>query len=83
MIHAARNNALFPCHTERDSDIIAVDGTIRLCQDLGVNPEDVVMLAVAFELGSPRIGEWDRRGWTNGWKRLGFVPPCSPFASCP
>jgi DCN1-like protein 1/2 len=31
------------------------------------------MLAVAFELGSPRIGEWDRKGWTNGWKRLGYV----------
>jgi hypothetical protein len=50
-----------------------VDGTIKLCEDLSVNPEDVVMLAVAHELKSPRIGQWTRSGWNEGWKNLGFV----------
>ncbi len=31
-----------------DDDDITVDGTIKLCEDLGVDPEDVVLLAVAF-----------------------------------
>ena len=27
-----------------------MDGTLSLCKDLGVKPEDVVLLAVAYEL---------------------------------
>ena len=60
-----------PRATDEDGDDITVDGTIRLCQDLGVDPEDVVLLAVAYELKSPAMGEWSRKGWTDGWKQLG------------
>jgi hypothetical protein len=67
--------------TDPDGDDITVDGTIKLCEDLSVNPEDVVLLAVAFELKSPRVGEWNKKGWTDGWKNVGFVPcdalPCA------
>jgi len=52
---------------------ITVDGTIKLCEDLAVNPEDVVLLAVAFELKSPRVGEWNKQGWTEGWKNIGYA----------
>ncbi|KAJ6465690.1 defective in Cullin neddylation protein 1 [Mycena sanguinolenta] len=64
-------NALFDKYKDPDADEITVDGTIRLCQDLGVDPEDVVLLAVAFELKSPRVGEWNRSGWLEGWKNIG------------
>ncbi|KAF7373799.1 Defective in cullin neddylation protein [Mycena sanguinolenta] len=64
-------NALFDKYKDPDADEITVDGTIRLCQDLGVDPEDVVLLAVAFELKSPRVGEWNRSGWVEGWKNIG------------
>jgi hypothetical protein len=69
-----------------------VDGTIRLCNDLNVDPEDVVLLAVAYELKSPRVGEWGRKGWVDGWKALGCVACASlfsaiadgcPLCSCP
>lgn len=53
------------------SDEITIDGTINLCEDLEVDPEDVIMLAVAYELKSPRVGEWTRKGWLDGWKALG------------
>lgn len=56
-----------------DGDEITVDGTIKLCGDLEVDPEDVVLLAVAFELKSPGIGRWTKQGWTEGWKALGYV----------
>ncbi|KAM5530331.1 hypothetical protein V8D89_016002 [Ganoderma adspersum] len=64
-------NSLFDRYKDSDGDDITVDGTIKLCEDLAVNPEDVVLLAVAFELKSPSMGQWSRKGWTDGWKQLG------------
>ncbi|THH19153.1 hypothetical protein EW146_g1937 [Bondarzewia mesenterica] len=62
--------SLFDKYKEPDGDTISVDGTIKLCEDLGVDPEDVVMLAVAYELKSPRMAEWTRTGWIEGWKNV-------------
>ncbi|OAX36925.1 defective in Cullin neddylation protein 1 [Rhizopogon vinicolor AM-OR11-026] len=67
----SRLNALFDRYKDPSGDDISVDGTIQLCQDLQVDPEDVVLLAVAYELKSPRVGEWNRKGWIEGWSRLG------------
>ncbi|KAI9465122.1 defective in Cullin neddylation protein 1 [Russula earlei] len=47
------------------------DGTLNLCSDLGVDPEDVVLLAVACELQSPSVGRWKKASWISGWKGLG------------
>lgn len=55
--------------------MITVDGTISLCGDLNSDPADVVWLAVAYELKSPSMGAWSRKGWTDGLKRLGCVFP--------
>ncbi|KAJ8519287.1 hypothetical protein ONZ45_g3734 [Pleurotus djamor] len=64
--------ALFEAYRDPDTeDTISIDGTIKLCEDLQVDPEDVVLLAVAYELKSPRIGEWGRKGWVEGWKGIG------------
>lgn len=52
-------------------DTITFDGTIRWCEDLNQDPEDVVFLAVAYELKSPSMGTWTRQGWLDGWKSLG------------
>ncbi|KAF5376734.1 hypothetical protein D9615_007893 [Tricholomella constricta] len=62
---------LFNKYKDPDAEEITVDGTLKLCEDLGVNPEDVVLLAVAYELKSPRVGEWNKQGWIDGWKGLG------------
>ncbi|KAI0062982.1 DUF298-domain-containing protein [Artomyces pyxidatus] len=62
---------LFDKYKEEDGDAIKIDGTIRLCEDLGVDPEDVVLLAVAYELKSPSVGEWSKKGWIDGWKAIG------------
>ncbi|KAF7759707.1 hypothetical protein Agabi119p4_11402 [Agaricus bisporus var. burnettii] len=61
---------LFNHYKDPDGDEITVDGTIKLCEDLGVDPEDVVMLAIAYELKSPRMGTWTKQGWIDGWKAL-------------
>ena len=58
---------------DADEDDITVDGTLSLCKDLGVDPEDVVLLAIACELQSPSVGRWRKTGWVQGWRGLGYV----------
>jgi len=62
---------LFERYKEPGSDEITIDGTIKLCADLDVNPEDVVLLAIAYELKSPGVGQWTKSGWMEGWKNIG------------
>lgn len=64
-------NTLFDKYKDPESDEITEDGTERLCRDLGVDLADVVLLAVAYELKSPRIGRWSKKGWVSGMKSLG------------
>lgn len=64
-------NVLFDKYKDPGSDEISVDGTVRLCGDLGVDQEDIVLLAIAYELKSPHMGEWTRKGWISGLKSLG------------
>ena len=56
---------------DRADDDITVDGTLDLCSDLGVDPEDVVLLAIACELQSPSVGRWKKTHWISGWRGLG------------
>lgn len=60
---------------DADDEDITVDGTLSLCKDLGVDPEDVVLLAVACELQSPSVGRWRKAGWLQGWRGLKYVWP--------
>lgn len=49
-----------------------IDGTILYCQDLGVEPEDVVMLAVAWLTKAPTMGRFAKKGWIDGWKEARY-----------
>lgn len=69
-------NALFdkykdPEPLDPNADLINIEGTMTFCEDLGVDPADVILLALAYELQSPRMGEWPRKGWVDGLKSLG------------
>ncbi|KAL5520319.1 hypothetical protein ACEPAG_9533 [Sanghuangporus baumii] len=68
---SARLSAIFDKYKDPESDDILIDGTIKLCEDLEVNPEDVVLLAIAYELKAPSMGRWTRKGWIDGWRNLG------------
>lgn len=57
--------------TDPDGDEISVEGALRWCNDLGVDPEDVVLLPIAYELKSPTVGSFPRKPWTDGWCSLG------------
>lgn len=45
-----------------------VDGTIRYCDDLGISPDDVVMLAIAWYTKAPTMGRFRRESWVDAWK---------------
>ncbi|KAF8502991.1 defective in Cullin neddylation protein 1 [Hysterangium stoloniferum] len=75
LVQIPKLNALFDRYKEAQSmgedDVMGIDGTLRLCADLEVDPEDVVLLAVACELNAPAVGSFTRTGWREGWKALG------------
>lgn len=53
--------------------MITFEGTTLFCEELEITPDDIVVLALAYELKSPRMGEWPRKQWIDGWKSLGLV----------
>lgn len=55
----------------QDSNVILVNGTERLCRDLGVDPNDILMLVLSWHLESESMCEFSRSGWNKGWSKLG------------
>jgi hypothetical protein len=52
--------------SEDDADaVIGDEGLPRLCADLGVEPDDVVVLALAWKLNAATLGEFSRREFTD------------------
>jgi DCN1-like protein 1/2 len=54
-----------------DKNVILVNGTEKLCADLGVDPNDVLMLVLSWHLESESMCEFSRPGWIKGWTNLG------------
>lgn len=48
-----------------------MDGTMQYCGDLGVDPEDVVFLALACFTKAPTMGRFTRRSWVEAWQSVG------------
>lgn len=47
-------------------DCITVDGTMELCQDLGIDPTQLDFLLVSYHLGSTQMGEFTRQPFVDG-----------------
>lgn len=56
--------------SDGDEDEIGLDGTINFLNDLQLGLEEPVVLALAYELGSPAVGRWPKSGWIEGMKAL-------------
>ncbi|GAA6020352.1 hypothetical protein JCM10207_002077 [Rhodosporidiobolus poonsookiae] len=48
-------------------DEVGMDGTMAYCEDLGVSPEDVVMLALAWFTKAPTMGKFAKKPWVEAW----------------
>lgn len=51
-------------------DIISVDGTMNLCNDLDIEPTQLEFLLLSHQLNSERMGEFSREGFINGCTQL-------------
>ncbi|EPB81978.1 hypothetical protein HMPREF1544_11294 [Mucor circinelloides 1006PhL] len=51
-------------------DLITVDGTMQLCQDLEIEPTQLEFLLISHQLGSDRMGEFTRDAFTKGCLEL-------------
>ncbi|CEP16709.1 hypothetical protein [Parasitella parasitica] len=47
-------------------DLITIDGTMRLCQDLEIEPTQLEFLLISYQLGSEKMGEFTRDAFTKG-----------------
>lgn len=47
------------------------EGTTHYCDDLGIDPSDVVMLALAWLLSAPTMPRFSKKGFVEGWKSVG------------
>ncbi|KAF9784507.1 defective in Cullin neddylation protein 1 [Thelephora terrestris] len=66
-----RLNQVYDVYKDSDGDEITVGGALKWFEALGVDPEDVVLLPLAYELKSPTVGSFPRKPWIDGWKSLG------------
>ncbi|XP_076316048.1 DCN1-like protein SCCRO4 [Tachypleus tridentatus] len=53
-----------------DPDVIGPDGMEKFCEDLGVEPEDVVMLVLAWKMEAKQMGYFRLSEWLKGLSDL-------------
>lgn len=53
-----------------DPDVILAEGVQQLCEDLGVDPADIVMLVLSYHLDAATMCEYSRQEWVSGLTKL-------------
>lgn len=56
--------------TPDDPDTLGPDGMEKFCEDIGVEPENVVMLVLAYKMNAKRMGYFTQTEWTKGLTEL-------------
>ena len=59
-------------------DIINIEGTMSYFQAIGLDPEEPVGLALSYQLEAPSLGVFNRHGFVEGWRNLGYCLPLHP-----
>ncbi|XP_064636898.1 DCN1-like protein 4 [Lineus longissimus] len=58
-------------YTGPDEDCILPEGMEKFCEDIGVEPENIVMLALAYKLDARNMGFFTLAEWLKGMTDLG------------
>jgi hypothetical protein len=66
-----RLEELFEKYKENDSPQIGPEGIETLCRDIGVDPENVVVLVLAWHLNAQSMGYFKKEEFINGLQALG------------
>ncbi|XP_071847128.1 DCN1-like protein 5 isoform X2 [Apostichopus japonicus] len=62
--------AWFQEYTTQGENQIGPEGMEKFCEDIGVEPENVVMLGLAWNLGAKNMGFFSSQEWINGMSHL-------------
>jgi len=63
---------LFDKYKDKDGEEqIGPEGIEQLCKDIGVDPEDVLVLVLAWHLNATRMGFFSKEEFINGLQKLG------------
>lgn len=54
-----------------DPSVIGPDGIIKLCGDLNVQPEDIVVLVLAWRLNAKKMGYFTKKEFIDGLSKIG------------
>ncbi|KAG2447128.1 hypothetical protein HYH02_007874 [Chlamydomonas schloesseri] len=63
--------ALYRRYKEPGEEHIGVDGVQRFCEDLGVEPADIVMLVISYHMGAAVMCEYSQEEFVSGLVKLG------------
>ncbi|KAI9314539.1 Cullin binding-domain-containing protein, partial [Dichotomocladium elegans] len=55
---------------DNNKNTIAIEGTMQLCEDLGIEPTQFEFLVVSYRLGSERMGEFSKSEFVKGMVQL-------------
>lgn len=50
-----------------DTEEIGLEGTMRYCEDISVNPEELEMLGLAWFTKAPTMGRFTKSNWVKSW----------------
>ncbi|XP_074649813.1 DCN1-like protein 4 [Tubulanus polymorphus] len=62
--------AWFHQYAGSDEDVVTPEGMETFCKDLGVEPEDIVMLSLAYKLDAKQMGFFTLTEWLKGMTEL-------------
>jgi len=61
---------VFSNYKDNDEDHIGPAGMEKFCKDLGIEPEDVRMLVLAYHLDAKRMGFFSREAFLQGFQKM-------------
>ncbi|XP_013173165.1 PREDICTED: DCN1-like protein 4 [Papilio xuthus] len=56
--------------TATEPDVLGPEGMEKFCEDLGVEPENVVMLVIAYKMAAKQMGYFTQEEWLKGLTEL-------------
>eukprot|EP00775_Hariotina_reticulata_P012415 gene12415-12550_t len=62
---------LFSKYKDSHSDMVLAEGISKLCEDLAVEPTDIVLLVISYHMNANIMCEYSHDEWVTGLSRIG------------
>uniref|UniRef100_K3W7W8 Defective in cullin neddylation protein n=1 Tax=Globisporangium ultimum (strain ATCC 200006 / CBS 805.95 / DAOM BR144) TaxID=431595 RepID=K3W7W8_GLOUD len=66
-------NTWFDTYVDEDEDVdtIPEEGILKFCEDIGVDPQDIVVLVIGWKMEAAYMCEFTRKEWKKGMEAMG------------